>query len=95
MSTKASIAAGDKFHLYNEELLSSEPRSVFLNLEKPSSYEISKETFKDQIIESLTVEILSEVLDEIAIRWIKYRKLQGAVGGPVGLEWGSPNCPYD
>ena len=88
MSTKASIAAGDKFHLYNEELLSSEPRSVFLNLEKPSSYEISKETFKDQIIESLTVEILS-------IRWIKYRKLQGAVGGPVGLEWGSPNCPYD
>ena len=78
MSTKASIAAGDKFHLYNEELLSSEPRSVFLNLEKPSSYEI-----------------LSEVLDEIAIRWIKYRKLQGAVGGPVGLEWGSPNCPYD
>ncbi len=71
------------------------PRSVFLALEKPASYEVSKETFKEQIIERLTVEIPSEVLDEIAIKWIKYRKLQGAVGGPVGLEWGSPDCPYD
>ena len=95
MSTKASIASGENFHLYNEELLSADPRSVFLALEKPASYEVSKETFKEQIIECLTVEIPSEVLDEIAIKWIKYRKLQGAVGGPVGLEWGSPDCPYD
>ena len=94
MSTKASIAAGDTFHLYKEELLSSERRSVFLNLEKPSSYEFSKETFNDQIIESLTIGIPSEVLDELAIRGLKYRKLQGAFGGPVGLEWGSPDCPY-
>ncbi|WP_336367387.1 hypothetical protein [Marinobacter sp. C2H3] len=95
MSTKASIAAGDKFHLYNEELLSSEPRSVFLSLEKPASFEVSKETYKDRVVESLTVEIPSEILDEIAIKWIKYRKLQGAVGGPVGMEWGSPDCPYE
>lgn len=95
MSTKASIAAGERFHLYNEELLSAEPRSVFLALEKPASYEVSKETFKGQVIDSLTIEIPSEVLDDIAIKWIKYRKLQGAVGGPVGLEWGSPDCPYD
>ncbi|WP_375171919.1 hypothetical protein [Marinobacter sp.] len=95
MSTKASIAAGERFHLYNEELPSAEPRSVFLALENPANYEVSRETSQDQIIDSLTVEIASEVLDEIAIKWIKYRKLQGAVGGPVGMEWGSPDCPYD
>lgn len=95
MSTKASIVAGESFHLYNEELLSAEPRSVFLALKNPADYEVSRETFQDQIIDSLTVEIPSEVLDEIAIKWIKYRKLQGAVGGPVGMEWGSPDCPYD
>lgn len=37
ISTKATVAAGGKFHLYNEELLSEEPRSVFLAIEKPSS----------------------------------------------------------
>lgn len=68
---------------------------MFLAIEKPASYEVSKEAFKDQNIESLTVEIPSEVLGEIAIKWIKHRKLQRAVGGLVGLEWGSPDYPYD
>lgn len=63
MSTKAYVAAGEKFHLYNEELLSEEPRSVFLALKKPASYAVSKETFKGQIIDSLSVKIPSEVLD--------------------------------
>ena len=29
------------------------------------------------------------------IAWIKQRELQGALGGPVGLEWGSPDCPWE
>jgi len=28
-----------------------------------------------------------------AIAWIKRRELQGALGGPMGLEWDSPDCP--
>lgn len=95
MSTKASISSGDKYHFYIQELLSEAPRSVFLNLEKPDSFEVSKESYKDQVIESVTVEIPTEAMDEIAVKWIKHRKLQGAVGGPVGMEWGSPDCPYD
>ena len=36
-----------------------------------------------------------EQLDEIAIAWCKYRELQGALGGPVGKEYGAPSCDYD
>jgi len=94
MSTKASIASGENFHLYNEELLSEDPRSVFLTLENPTSFELSKETYQGKTIESLTAEIPPSVMDDIAIAWIKHRKLQGAVGGPVGQEWGSPDCDW-
>ena len=95
MSTKASISHGANFHFYTVELLSEEPRSVFLELTPPPTYELSKDVYQGKTIESLTTEITSEVMDRIAIDWIKHRKLQGAVGGPVGAEWGSPDCPYD
>jgi hypothetical protein len=95
MSAKASISGGEHFHFYTVELLSEEPRSVFLELTPPPTYELSKDVYQGKTIESLTVEIPSEIMDRIAIDWIKRRKLQGAVGGPVGLEWGSPDCPYD
>lgn len=95
MSTKASISAGEKYHLYNQELLSQEPTSVFLEIYSPSEFRVEKETFQGKIIETLTVEIPSATMDKIVIDWIKKRKLQGAVGGPVGEEWGSPDCPWD
>ena len=38
--------------------------------------------------------ISAAALDELAIAWCKKRKLQGALGGPVGKEWGSPDCDY-
>jgi hypothetical protein len=94
MSTKASIASGENFHLYNEVLLSEDPRSVFLTLESPLSFELSKETYRGKVIESLTAEIPASAMDDIAIAWIKHRKLQGALGGPVGQEWGSPDCEW-
>ncbi|WP_430416821.1 hypothetical protein [Marinobacter adhaerens] len=95
MSTKASIASGQGYHFYIQELLSDEPRSVFIDLAPPPSFEISKEVFQGKTIEELTVEIPTEVMDELAIKWIKHRKLQGAVGGPVGAEFGGPDCPWD
>jgi len=94
MSAKASIASGENFHLYNEELISDNPRSVFLTLENPPSFELSKDIFQGNVIESFTAEIPSEAMDEMAIAWIKHRKLQGSVGGPVGQEWGSPDCEW-
>lgn len=95
MSTKASIISGDRYHLYFQELLSAEPKKVYLELDQPSEFSFSKETIKGRTVENLVVEIPSEMMDEIAIAWIKKRKLQGAVGGPVGQEWGSPDCPWD
>lgn len=95
MSIRASIAYGEKYHLFKEELLSEVPRFVYLELESPEFFEISKETYPDATVESLKLGIPSQVMDEIAIEWIKHRKLQGAVGGPVGNELGSPDNPWE
>lgn len=95
MSVKASISSSNRHHLYFEELLSEEPRYVFLELTSPREYSVSKETFRDQTIENVVVQIPSELMDQIAIAWIKKRRLQGAVGGPVGAEWGSPDCHWE
>ncbi|WP_421866479.1 hypothetical protein [Marinobacter adhaerens] len=94
MSTKASISRGPKFHLYFQELLGDQPRSVFLELNDPQEFRVERETFKGKSWNVLVVEIPSEDMDKITIDWIKKRRLQGAVGGPVGAEWGSPDCPW-
>ena len=95
MSVKASISSSNAHHFYVEELLSEDPRFVFLDLKDPEEFSVQKEIFQGRSIESVTVQIPKGVMDDIAIAWIKRRKLQGALGGPVGLEWGSPDCPYD
>ncbi|RKR78927.1 hypothetical protein [Marinobacter nauticus] len=95
MSTKASITAGERHHLYFQEYLNTEPKNVFFELTRPREFTISKETTRDGVIDNLVVEIPAAIMDDIAIAWIKKRKLQGAVGGPVGNEWGSPDCPWE
>tara|TARA_Y100001001_G_scaffold156989_1_gene174494 strand:+ start:19256 stop:19543 length:288 start_codon:yes stop_codon:yes gene_type:complete len=94
MSTKASISSGPNYHLYYQELLSVQPESVFLELNHPREYRVERETFQGKSWDVLVVEIPSENMDKIAIDWIKKRRLQGAAGGPVGAEWGSPDCPW-
>jgi len=44
---------------------------------------------------NVTVGLTPDAMDELAIAWCKHRKLQGVLGGPVGKEWGSPDCDYD
>ena len=95
MSTKASITAGSDHHLYFEEFLDDAPRNVFLELTNPREFSIARDYFHGKTTENLIVEIPSEVMDDIAIAWIKKRGLQGAVGGPVGAEFGGPDCPWD
>ena len=95
MSTKASITAGERYHLYHQLYLGAEPESVFLEINRPTEFSVAKETAADSVIDSLTVEITAEDMDEIAIAWIKRRELQGAVGGPVGNELGGPDNPWE
>jgi hypothetical protein len=92
MSAKGSISSGEKLHLYYQELLSEDPKSVVLELENLVEYRIEKETCKRVSTDVLTFEMLSWIL---SIDWIKKRSLQGAVGGPVGAELGSPDCPWE
>ncbi|WP_439531657.1 hypothetical protein [Marinobacter adhaerens] len=94
MSTQASISSGPKFHLYLQELLGDQPRSIFLELNDPQGFRVERETFSGKSSNVLVVETPSEDMDKIAIDWIKKRRLQGAVGGPVGTEWSSPDCPW-
>ena len=84
VSTKSPVSHGKGFYLYFDELLSEAPRSVFLELENPSEFRVEKETYEGKTNEQLTVEIPSQAMDQIAIDWIKKRKLQGSVHGPVG-----------
>ncbi|MEQ6884136.1 hypothetical protein [Salicola sp. Rm-C-2C1-2] len=91
MSTKASIAAGERYHLYHQVYLGSEPESVFLEINQPTEFSVAKETMAERMIDSLSVEIPAEDMDAIAIAWVKKRGLQGVVGGPAGNELGSPD----
>ncbi len=49
----------------------------------------------DKVSSQPIAEIPADEFDKIAIEWCKKRKLHGALGGPVGLEFGSPDCKYD
>lgn len=94
MSTQASISSGPKFYLYLQELAGDQPRSIFLELNDPQEFRAERETFSGKSSNVRVVEISSEGMDKIAIDWINKRKLKGAVGGPIGAEWGSPDCPW-
>ncbi len=94
MSTKSSITSGKTFHLYHELTLGSvKPTDAFLKLDDAKDACVEKDYWSERL--GVRIQLPCEMLDDIAIAWIKYRKLQGAVGGPVGLEWGSPDCPYE
>ncbi|MFE8073407.1 hypothetical protein QQM79_20300 [Marinobacteraceae bacterium S3BR75-40.1] len=95
MSKKGSISSGPRYHFYFQELLGENPKSVFMELEEPQEFRVEKEISRTKSRDFLVVEIPSEDMDKIAIGWIKKRRLQGTVGGPVGQEWGSPDCPWD
>lgn len=63
---------------------------VVIQSSNTKEFSITKTRFSEQ----LTVAIPAEVFDKIAIAWCRKRKLQGELGGPVGLEFGSPDSPY-
>ena len=94
MSTKAWVTSGADFSLYHDLTLDDEePNDVYLELDDARELLVEKECGRKGL--RTRIQLPCEMLDQIAIAWIKHRQLQGAVGGPVGLEWGSPDCPYD
>ena len=99
MSTKEWIYRSDTQYetaLY-QDLLSDDDKvnTATLSIENPTKFSVSySENNNSNAITHLTVKIPVSVLDEMAIAWCKNRKLQGALGGPVGQEWGSPDADY-
>jgi hypothetical protein len=43
---------------------------------------------------TVRLNIPPELMDELALAWCKHRKLHGALGGPVGKEFGSSESDY-
>ncbi len=93
MSTKCSIASGPTFHLYHELTLDSvQPEDVFLDIEDTQELLVEKD-FSNSL--RTRVQLPCDLLDQVAIAWIRHRKLQGSMGGPVGNDWGSPDCDFE
>lgn len=101
MSTKEWIYQSEdelcKFGLYQELTLDSDDNSpAILSVKNPSDFAINCYTHKnDKTLGELAASIPAEQFDKIALAWCKHRKLHGALGGPVGIEYGSQDCEYD
>lgn len=81
---------------YDFEKHAANPNPAVIQIENPGSFSITQEDLAGAgPYSQLVVEIPAERFDEIAIAWCKSRKLQGRLGGPVGLEWGSPDCDLE
>jgi len=63
-----------------------------VRITKPHNQDVQRDKLGQ---ESVSVFLSLDDMDEFAIAWCKHRKLQGALGGPIGNEWGSPDCPYE
>ncbi len=98
MCTKEWVYQGnEKFGVYQDATIDNENNNpAVVEITNPVDFNISYSSQdSEQSFGKLIAEIPSNVFDEIAIAWCKKRKLQGAFGGPVGKEWGSPDCDWD
>lgn len=98
MSTKEWVYQSEQgFGLYQEMTLEkNNDNPAIIEIANPVDFRVNYTTNADgEAFGKLMAEIPADVFDEIAVVWCKQRKLQGAFGGPVGNEWGSPDCDYE
>jgi len=80
-------------YLYEDHNPFSEsPSQAVLTIRNPEQYLIDRNIVG---VEHLMITIPNEAMDAVSIAWCKHRDLQGALGGPVGNEYGGPDCDYD
>jgi len=60
---------------------------VLIQIDSPVEYQV----IKDEHFHQVKIAIDAKEFDSLAIAWCKKRKLHGALGGPVGKEFGSPD----
>lgn len=66
-----------------------------LIIDFPNSFNVTQGHTGDDAFSQLSVDIPADIMDRMAIAWCQKRGLHGALGGPVGLEFGSVDCDYD
>jgi hypothetical protein len=96
MSTKEWILFDEnEANLYQELSLGDDNNNpATIEVTSPADFYIESETFpNDKVYSTLRLEIPANRFDALAIAWCKTRRLHGALGGPVGREFGSPD--YD
>ena len=97
MSTKESFFYSKDEDVCGYQELSFDDENnnpVCVQINRAKEFRVEKHVNSDAV--QVTVEIAApEVFDDLAIAWCKKRNLQGALGGPVGKEWGAPDCDYD
>ena len=62
---------------------------AIIQIENPQEFTIEKHDNYQRI----NLAIDAQKFDKLALAWCKKRKLHGALGGPVGIEYGSPDNP--
>jgi hypothetical protein len=98
MSTKEWVYQGsEQVGVYQDTTADNENNNpAVVEITNPVDFNINYASQdSEQSFSKLIAEIPANVFDEIAIAWCKKRKLQGALGGPVGKEWGSPDCDWE
>jgi len=98
MSTKEWVYQGhDQFGLYQEVAFDKDNNNpAVIEITNHTDFKIaSSSNTEGKALGRLEAEIPAEVFDQMAIAWCKKRKLHAALGGPVGLEWGSPDSDMD
>ena len=66
-----------------------------LIIDFPNSFNVTQGHTGDDAFSQLSVDIPADIMDRMAIAWCKKRRLHGALGGPVGFEFGSVDCDYE
>lgn len=91
--TSVEVKAGADYSVrFRPGVNSATPASAYLTACNPLSHSIQVATMNSPV--RVILELDAQTFDDIAIAWIKYRDLAGAVGGPVGNEIGSRDNPW-
>jgi hypothetical protein len=85
------VTSGKGYSIHHQQFENGKNDSVHLTIIGPDSRSVEAATA--DLPAHIRVETDAEDMDEIAIAWIKYRKLSGTIAGPAGDEPGSPGNP--
>ena len=101
--TRTEWIFSDENHSLHQEFPSEDSASnpsdntnpAELIIDFPVSFSLTQGHTGDDAFSQLSVDIPADIMDRMAIAWCKKRRLHGALGGPVGREFGSVDCAYD